>query len=140
MRSRRTRKLSIATLIPIAILAIFYLFYKSPGRNLGFLSHKKISESVRSQARPACNVVRVIDGDTFVCQFSDGKEEHIRLIGVDTPESKRNEKAEKDSQRTGQDIETIITQGKIASYFAKSYLTPGTPVKLELDVQPRDKY
>jgi micrococcal nuclease len=140
MRNRRTRQFSITTLILIAILAIFYLFYKSPSRNLGFLSHKKTSETISSQNQPACIVDRVIDGDTFVCQFSDGKEEHIRLIGVDAPESRRNEKAERDSQRTGQDIETIIAQGKKASGFSKSYLKPGTTVKLELDVEHRDKY
>src|ERR1700758_4709011 len=134
MGGRRTRKLRITTLILIAILAILYLFYKAPSRNLRFL-HNKTSEIARSQDRPTCNVVKVIDGDTFVCQFSDGKEEHIRLIGVDTPESRRNEKAERDSQRTGKDIETIIAQGKIASYFTKSYLKPGTTVKLELDVE-----
>ena len=32
------------------------------------------------------DVVRVIDGDTFVVDF-DGNEETVRLIGVDTPES-----------------------------------------------------
>ena len=139
MRGRRIHELSITTLIPIAFLAIFYLFYKAPSRNLGFL-HNKTSETVSSQNQPACNVVRVIDGDTFVCQFSDGKEERIRLIGVDAPESRRNQKGEKDSERSGQDIDTVITQGKKASSFTKSYLKPGTTVKLELDVQPRDKY
>lgn len=84
--------------------------------------------------------MRVIDGDTFVCQFSDGKEEHIRLIEVDTPESRRNEKAKRDASRSGRDISTIIAQGKKASEFTKSYLKPGTTVKLELDVEHRDKY
>jgi endonuclease YncB( thermonuclease family) len=54
----------------------------------------------------------VIHGDTFVCQFFDGKEEHFRLIGVDTPESRRNQKGEKDSQRRVQDIEPINYSGK----------------------------
>jgi endonuclease YncB( thermonuclease family) len=83
MRNRRTRKLSLTTLILIAILAIFYLFYKSSSRNLGFLSHKKASETLSSQDRPACDVVRVIDGDTFVCQFSDGKDEWLEKILFD---------------------------------------------------------
>ncbi len=140
MRDRGTRKLNITTLILIAILAIFYLFYKAPSRNFHFLSHNKATETASSQNQPACNVVRVIDGDTFFCQFSDGKEEHIRLIGIDTPESRRNPKAERDSERTGEDIETIITQGKKAANFTESYLKLETTVNLELDVQPRDNY
>lgn len=140
MRHRRIRKLSITTLIPMAILAIFYLFYKAPSRNFTSLSHKKPSETVSSQNQFECNVVRVIDGDTFVCQFSDGKEEHIGLIGVDTPEARINPKAERDAERSGQDIDTIISLGKKAENFTKSYLKLGTSVNLELDIQPRDRY
>lgn len=44
------------------------------------------------------------------------------------------------SERSGQELETIVTQGKIASNFTKSYIKPGTPVKLELDVELRDRY
>jgi len=137
---RRTRKLSIKTLIPIAILVLFYVFYKAPSRNFSFLFHNKASETVSSKNKLEFKVNRVIDGETFLCQFADGKEEHIRLIGVDTPESKRNEKAERDASRTGRDIETIIAQGKKAASFTKSYLEPGTTVRLEFDVQPIDKY
>jgi micrococcal nuclease len=140
MRYRGTRKLNITTLILIAILAIFYLFYKAPNRNFNFLSHHKATETASSQSQPVCNAVLVIDGDSFVCQFSDGKEEHIRLIGIDAPESRRNPKAERDSERSGQDIKTIITLGKKGAQITKSYLKRGTPVNLELDVQPRDKY
>jgi micrococcal nuclease len=138
--NRKTRKLSKTALIPIAILVLFYVFYKAPSRNFNFLSHHKESETVSSDNHPVCNVVRVIDGDTFVCQFSDGKEEHIRLIGVDAPESRRNEKAKSDSERTGEDLNTLITQGKEATSFAKTYLKAGTGVKLEMDVQTRDIY
>lgn len=140
MKNRRARKLSITTLIPVAILAIFYLFYKSPSRNFRFLSHNNVSETVSSQTQPACNVDHVIDGDTFVCWFSEGKEEHVRLIGVDTPESSPNEKALRDSRRTEEAIETIIAKGKEATSFAENYIKPGIEVKLELDVELRDKY
>lgn len=82
----------------------------------------------------------MIDGDTFVCQFSDVKEEHIRLIGVDAPEVRSNPKAKRDSERTGEDLNTMITQGKEATSFAKKYLKDGTRVSLEMDVQLRDRY
>jgi hypothetical protein len=73
MENRRTRQFSLTTLILIAILAIFYLLYKAPSMNLGFPSHNKTSETISSQNQPACIVDRVIDGDTFVRQFSDEK-------------------------------------------------------------------
>jgi micrococcal nuclease len=87
-----------------------------------------------------CNVISVTDGDTFKCRLSKGKEEIIRLIGVDTPESEKNEKAKRDAERSGQDLGTIVSSGKKAANFTKSYLKQGTTVKLELDVQPMDKY
>ena len=91
--------------------------------------------------RILCVVLIVIDGDTFKCKnFLDGKEETIRLIGIDTPESSDNEKARRDSERTGQDLQTIIALGKKAEEFTRSYLPEGTVVELELDVQSKDKY
>lgn len=39
-----------------------------------------------------------IDGDTLKIKYQSS-EENIRLIGIDTPESKINKKAEKDSKR-----------------------------------------
>jgi len=70
----------------------------------------------------------------------DGKKERIRLIGVDAPESQRNGKAKRDSERTGEDLNAMIEQGKEARAFAKKYLKQGTIVKLEQDVEKRDKY
>ena len=40
-------------------------------------------------------VERVIDGDTIVVTTPEGKSEKVRLIGIDTPESKPNAKAKK---------------------------------------------
>ena len=86
-----------------------------------------------------CSVIRVVDGDTFHCRLPNGKDKKVRLLGVDTPEVERNPKTERDSERSGQDINTIISLRKGAANFTKSYLKPGATVKLELDVQPRDK-
>lgn len=80
-------------------------------------------------------VTRCIDGDTL--QLSNG--EKVRLIGVDTPESKNNAKTRRDAKRTGQDIKTITEQGKKAAEFIRK-LVEGKQVRLEYDVQPRDKY
>ena len=80
-------------------------------------------------------VSRAIDGDTL--KLSNG--ERVRLIGIDTPEASNNPKTRRDSERTGQDIKEIIAMGKEASAFTRK-LVEGKQVRLEYDVQQRDKY
>jgi len=46
------------------------------------------------------NIVRVIDGDTIVCDIDLGfdlwmKDEHVRLLGLDAPESRTKDLVEK---------------------------------------------
>ena len=65
---------------------------------------------------------RVVDGDTIV--LSNG--EKVRLIGVDTPETKHPRKP-------------VEYYGKEASAFTKK-MVEGKPVRLEYDWQERDKY
>jgi len=81
----------------------------------------------------SCRVEKIIDGDTFICSG-----EKVRLIGVDTPESSINPHIEK--QRSLGDIKTILKLGEEAKRFVSSVMPVGTVVKLELDVQQRDKY
>lgn len=70
----------------------------------------------------------------------DGKNLKVRLIGIDTPEKKANKKALKDSNRSGEDIKAIISQGKQATAFVKGILHKGDTVSLEYDIQKHDKY
>ena len=84
------------------------------------------SISEENEDLPKYKVTRVIDGDTIVLNIN-GKDEKVRLIGVDTPESVHPYKT-KNSQN-----------GQIASSFTKEKLE-GQTVGLELDVQERDKY
>lgn len=80
-------------------------------------------------------VKRVIDGNTI--ELING--EKVRLIGIDTPESKPNKKAQKDAERTGDDLEAITNMGKQAYEYTKR-LVEGKEVRLEFDVGQRDKY
>ena len=80
-------------------------------------------------------VQRVIDGDTF--KLTNG--ERVRLIGVDTPESKLNEKLKRDAKRTKQNAKTILALGLRSKEFSKKLLE-GKRVRLEFDIQPRDRY
>ncbi len=67
-------------------------------------------------------------------------EESIRLIGIDTPESRVNKKTKKDAKRSGQDVETIIAMGKRATEYVESLVKPGGLITIEFDVQERDRY
>ena len=80
-------------------------------------------------------VERVVDGDTL--KLENG--ERVRLIGIDTPESQKNAKAFRDSQRTGVDIDKIIVMGNKVKRFVKD-LVENKRVRLEFDRGPKDKY
>lgn len=84
-------------------------------------------------------VLYVIDGDTLKIMFN-GKKQSIRLIGIDTPESKKNSKAFKDSARSAKDIDAIVSQGKAARKYVKGLVKKGDRIKVEFDVEKKDKY
>ncbi|WP_326137084.1 thermonuclease family protein [Bacillus paralicheniformis] len=71
-------------------------------------------------------VVNVVDGDTIVVRMKNGKQERVRFILVDTPETVHPKKGEEPF-------------GREASDFTKKTLS-GQKVDLKLGVQERDKY
>jgi micrococcal nuclease len=72
------------------------------------------------------SVVRVVDGDTVEVQVG-GREETVRLIGIDTPE-------------TVDPRSPVECFGVEASARTKALLPEGTEVRLAADVEPRDRY
>jgi micrococcal nuclease len=84
-------------------------------------------------------VKRVVDGDTLKIVYQK-QEESVRLIGIDTPESKKNKKARKDAGRSGRDIEVITAMGKEAAKYMRTIAKEGDRATIEFDVQKRDKY
>lgn len=83
-------------------------------------------EKVNTEDLGTYKVVRVVDGDTFIINYN-GKEERVRLIGVDTPESVHPNE------------EKNTAFGKKVSNFSKEKLT-NKEVQIEFDVSQRDKY
>lgn len=71
-------------------------------------------------------VVRVVDGDTVVVRVGD-RDEPVRLIGIDTPESVARDRPNE-------------CFGAEASHRLAELLPPGTEVDLTRDVEPRDVY
>lgn len=86
----------------------------------------KAVEQEESVKQGPYSVVRVVDGDTIVINM-DGKDEKVRLIGIDTPESVHPDKTKN------------VPYGKIASEFTKKLLEE-QKIWLEYDVQSHDKY
>ena len=80
-----------------------------------------------------------MDGDTLKIKHN-GQDESVRLIGIDTPESKANKKAKKDAERSKADVETITSMGKESAKFTATLVKPGDTVKIEFDIRPRDQY
>jgi micrococcal nuclease len=71
-------------------------------------------------------VVRVVDGDTVEVEVG-GREETVRLIGIDTPE-------------TVDPRSPVECFGEEASDRTKALLPEGTEVRLVADVEARDRY
>jgi micrococcal nuclease len=84
-------------------------------------------------------VVDVIDGDTIIVSIA-GKREHVRLIGIDSPESRPNRRAELQSRDNHRDQKTILELGKRASSFSRQLIRRNEEVTLEYDQQQRDHY
>src|SRR5690606_18115379 len=101
-----------------------------PGFNPNHVPGSFVGKQPPKQEPPAtmnAKVIRVIDGDTIEVKLSNGKRETVRFILVDTPETKH--------PRMG-----VQPCGPEATAFTKRMLPAGSTVKLELDVQERDKY
>jgi len=71
-------------------------------------------------------VIYVTDGDTIGVKI-DGAEERVRLIGIDTPETKKPNTP-------------VQCFGPEATSFTKSLLPQGTALHVERDVEARDVY
>lgn len=92
------------------------------------------SPDIRGPVEPNADVVNVVDGDTIDVRFRipvgdalAGEVEAIRLIGIDTPESKR----------PNTPVECFAKESGLA---LRSLLPLETAVRIELDVELRDRY
>jgi micrococcal nuclease len=94
--------------------------------------------AVPDMAKPA-RVLQVIDGDTIIVDL-DGRREHVRLIGIDTPEARPNHRSELQAQQRHVDQKTILQLGNRASNYTRELLPKKSTVFLEFDVSRRDKY
>ncbi len=105
---------------------------------LGLLAGILVFPSFQRQKPPVSGIFRVervVDGDTF--KLVGG--ERVRLLGIDTPELHESKKLFRDAERSGLDVEVIKAMGKRAYDFVRP-LIEGKNVRLEFDIEKRDKY
>lgn len=83
-------------------------------------------EGIPADSTPA-EVVEIVDGDTIVVLLENGAEATVRLIGIDTPETKY----------PGREVACF---GPEASAYTERLVKPGREVWLERDVSDVDRY
>lgn len=118
----RPTTFAIATVI-IGSVLVFLLIGRTGDAPTGAGSATTVSPGT---VEPNATVEYVIDGDTIDAMI-DGTEERIRLIGIDTPETKR----------PNTPIECF---GPEATAFTEQLLPVGTPIRIERDTVGRDDY
>lgn len=93
---------------------------------INFISIASASKPLFHYIKPvSATCTRAVDGDTIIVKIA-GVKERVRLIGVDTPETKHPKKP-------------IQYFGKEASAFTKQ-MVEGKKVRLEFDQNQRDRY
>jgi micrococcal nuclease len=138
--------------IPLALLRIAYQALHAPkcvSASMHVLTRILLSGAIfyligstcakALPSREPVSIVQVIDGDTVVVQRGT-KREHLRLIGIDTPESRPNRRAERQSHDRGIDQRQIIQYGHQAANYTRSLLPKRSTVFIEYDVDNRDHY
>jgi micrococcal nuclease len=88
--------------------------------------HSSAAPSAPGVLGPNATMSRVVDGDTIDVTIS-GHRERVRLIGIDTPETKKPNTP-------------VQCYGPEATSFTKSLLADGTPLHLERDIVARDDF
>jgi micrococcal nuclease len=88
--------------------------------------------SLNAYAQKCYKLLYVIDGDTIKILYH-GKKTSVRLLGIDTPESRKNRRAYYQARKNHQDVETIVYLGKQAKRHIKKLLAGYSKVCLVYD-------
>lgn len=79
------------------------------------------------------------DGDTLRVALAS-RTVRVRLIGIDTPEISRGDRAARQGAQVGKDTATIVRLGRQAKAAAERLAPVRTPVRVETDVQTYDRF
>ncbi len=119
-RGRPRRTLSQARSLPTPLIALALVSLAACGDG------STATVGMSGVPQPNAIVVEVVDGDTIEVEI-DGDVERVRLIGIDTPETKHPRKP-------------VECYGPEASAFTATLLPVGTEILIERDLVGRDDY
>lgn len=126
-RFRRYNRKQIISTILILLVVLFFggkdKFYEI----FPSLSYEETPQTVSTTELEAVTLVRVVDGDTIVIS-KDGKEEKVRFLEVNTPESVHSDESKNN------------TYGDMASDYTKTKLSDVSTIYLEYDKEKYDRY
>ena len=88
--------------------------------------------TLTSYAQECYKLLYVIDGDTIKILYH-GRKTSVRLLGIDTPESRKNRRAYYQARKNHKDVETIVYLGKQAKKHLKELLAGYKKVCLVYD-------
>lgn len=121
---------------PIILIIAFILSISSLTNNK---KNKSLNNNFINKNLVKALVINVIDGDTLLVNI-DGNNYHLRLIGIDAPESRENQKLNRDLAKNNKSKDEIIKMGQEATNFVKNLLKDNLNVTVEFDVVKTDKY
>lgn len=119
------------------LVSIFALLLFAGWINLYPAVHKGLSAD-KNNRLPA-KIVKISDGDTLFVEF-DGVKQHVRLIGVDAPESFKNPKAMREIKNSNGSLLSITELGREATKYLRRLLKKDDVVYLEFDLERKDRF
>jgi micrococcal nuclease len=115
-------------LVPLALVAFFWA-------QAGVAHAGRLEPETEYRAR----VLYVIDGDTLKVTV-EGEKVSIRLIGIDTPESKPNPRSRKQAKEFGKSEEEVVKMGRAARAFLEAELRGVKEVRIRTHKKAYDRY
>jgi micrococcal nuclease len=129
---KKNKKKALTLSAVVLSLLLSFIFSKLPEidpingiQNIPKILNLLLDEEENPVGLVNAKVVRVVDGDTVVVRY-EGREERIRLIGVDTPETVHPNKP-------------VEAYGEEAKEYTKKKLEE-KDIQIEFDVKERDRY
>ena len=126
-RFRRYNRKQIILTILILLVVLFFSGKDEFYEIFSSLSYEETPQTVSTTELEAVSLVRVVDGDTIVIS-KDGKEEKVRFLEVNTPESVHSDESKNNAY------------GDMASDYTKNKLSDVSTIYLEYDKEKYDRY